>query len=121
MAEKPYDLKERTFQFSMRAQDITEKLPKTVEATVARHQLSRSAPSVAANVHEADVALTRPEKRQAFGRSLREANESFFWLMKILDKWPITGIQRDDVQEAYELVLILRSIVNEFGDDPIQI
>jgi hypothetical protein len=94
-ARKPYDLRDRTFEFAVRILDIVEALPPVGYAKIA-DQRSRSGSSVGANGEEADGALSRPDKRKAFVID-----------RKLGKKVPV----RADLDEASELVYILSAII----------
>ena len=57
---KPFDIRERTFEFALRSMEISAALPPEPEAQIARSQLARAGSSVGANTEEADGAL-RPK------------------------------------------------------------
>ncbi|MBI3269024.1 MAG: four helix bundle protein [Planctomycetes bacterium] len=115
MGQKPYDLKERTFEFALRILDITPLLPNRLEVNIARRQLARSGPAIGANVEEADGASTKRESRRIFIIARREARETRYWLRIIERKWPTFVNVTAGIQEATEIVNILSSIINKLG------
>jgi four helix bundle protein len=66
MAERPPDLKERAFEFSIRVRKIAAALPRHLESQVVRRQISRAGLSVVTDIEEADGCDTRPETRRIF-------------------------------------------------------
>jgi four helix bundle protein len=74
------DLIERTKQFALRVIRLFVSLPKTGEAQVLGKQLLRSGTSVGANYREAHRARSRAEFAAKCGDSLREIEESAYWL-----------------------------------------
>ena len=110
---KPYDIRERTFEFGLAVIDVTPKLPDTPEAGVVRTQLARAGMSVGANVEEADGAMTNPDRRRIFGIARREAREARFWLRAIDRKWSDRIDAKPLVQESTELIYILSAIIDK--------
>ena len=109
-ARKPYDLRDRTFEFAVRVLKITTAVPPTGYGKIA-DQLARSGSSIGANVEEADGAVSRADKRRAFVVARKEAREARYWLRlvnRVLGKKiPIHA----DIEEATELVYILSAII----------
>ena len=111
-ARKPYDLRDRTFEFAVRILDLVEALPPIGYAKIA-DQISRSGTSVGANVEEADGALSRPDKRKAFVIARKEARETRYWLRLIDRKLGKKVSVRADIDEASELIYILSAIISK--------
>lgn len=81
MPNKPqYDLESRTEEFALRIIRLCRALPKDDVGKILGRQLLRSGTSVGANYHEAACARSKPEFIAKVGDSLREANESAYWL-----------------------------------------
>ena len=79
--DKPYvDLSLRTKNLALQIIKFFPKLPKTAEAQVLGRQLLRSATSVGANYREAFRGRSRAEFIAKCGDSLRELEESAYWL-----------------------------------------
>ena len=110
-ARKPYDLRDRTFEFAGRILEIAQVIPPSY-AQIA-DQLSRSGSSIGANVEEADGAATRADKRKAFVVARQEARECRYGLRLIYrvlgKKIPVSA----DIDEASELVYILSAILSK--------
>ena len=83
--KKQDDLKERTKQFALRIIRLFSSLPKTAEAQVLGKQLLRSGTSVRANYREAYRARSKSEFVAKCGDSLRELEESAYWLELLID------------------------------------
>ena len=75
-----HNLRERTKEFALRIIRLFSALPKTVEARVLGKQLLRSGTSVGANYREAYRARSKSEFIAKCGDSLRELEESAYWL-----------------------------------------
>jgi four helix bundle protein len=108
------DLIERTKQFALRVIRLFASLPKTGEAQVLGKQLLRSGTSVGANYREAHRSRSRAEFAAKCGDSLREIEESSYWL-ELLDEsgiFPATKL-KDLRTEANELTAIFVTIVTK--------
>jgi four helix bundle protein len=80
------DLRERTKDFALRVVRMFSALPKTTEAQVLGKQVLRSGTSVGANYREAFRARSKHEFIAKCGDSLRELEESAYWL-ELLVGW----------------------------------
>jgi four helix bundle protein len=83
MAEN--DLRERTKEFGLRVVRMFSQLPKTTEAQVIGKQILRSGTSVGANYREAYRARSKSEFIAKCGDSLRELEETAYWLELLID------------------------------------
>jgi len=107
------DLRERLLDFSVRVLKFLSMLPYRKEYDVLRYQLSKSATSIGANYEESQ-STTYKEFLQKIRISLREANETIYWL-RIIDKLEISTKEKINilVNEAIEISLILGSIASK--------
>ena len=85
MMKEKDDLKERTKLFALRIIRLFGTLPKTTEAQVLGKQLLRSGTSVGANYREAHRGRSKPEFIAKCGDSLRELEESAYWLELLVE------------------------------------
>lgn len=113
--KKPFDLRERTFEFGIRMLKIVEQLPGNRVGITVGAQLARSGTSVGANVEEADGGLSRPEKRHAFVIARKEVREARFWLRMIDRLWGDRIRVGPDISEATEILLILSAIIGKLS------
>ena len=74
------DLADRTKRFALEIIRVFSMLPKTTEAQVLGKQVLRSGTSVGANYREADRARSKAESIAKSGDSLRELEETGYWL-----------------------------------------
>jgi len=74
------DLRQRTKEFGLRVLRMFSRLPKRTEAQVLRKQILRSGNSVRANYREAYRARSKSEFIAKCGDSLRELEETAYWL-----------------------------------------
>src|SRR5881392_3211181 len=79
------DLRERTKRFGLRVLRMFSRLPKTAEVQVLGRQVLRSGTSVGANYREAYRARSRAEFISKCGDSLRELEETAYWLELLVD------------------------------------
>ncbi len=82
-AEK--DLQERTKRFALSVIRMFSMIPKTTEAQVLGKQLLRSSTSVGANYREAYRGRSKAEFIAKCGDSLRELEETVYWLELLID------------------------------------
>jgi four helix bundle protein len=109
----PFDIKKRTFLFSVRIVQLVGRLPRTVAGIEIGRQLIRAGTSVGSNVEEADGAVSRKDFVNHTRIARKEARESRFWLTLI----DAADLLRDPevsalIREADELARILSKIAN---------
>ena len=112
--EKEGNLKERTKQFALRIIRLFSSLPKTAEAQVLGKQLLRSGTSVGANYREAYRARSKSEFVAKCGDSLRELEESAYWLELLVDAEVIASEKLQGLRdECDELTAIFVTIIKQ--------
>lgn len=110
--EKEKDLKVRTKCYALAIIKLVTDLPRNRVADVLANQLLRSATSVGANYQEASRARSKAEFIAKVGDSLREADESEYWLELLAESTTITAaVARPHLQETRELLAILTTIL----------
>ena len=108
------DLIERTKRFALRVIRLFVSLPKTGEAQVLGKQLLRSGTSVGANYREAHRARSRAEFAAKCGDSLREIEESAYWLELLEESGILPAKKLKDLRtETNELTAIFVTIVTK--------
>jgi four helix bundle protein len=91
---------------------MVRRLPKDVAGHEIGRQVLRSGTSVGANVEEADAAESTGDMVHKLKISLKEAQESRFWLRTIRDSDLLVEKEVDAlIQESDELVRIINTIV----------
>jgi four helix bundle protein len=85
MPREETDLRERTKEFALRIIRMFSALPKTTEAQVLGKQVLRSGTSVGANYREAFRGRSKAEFIAKCGDSLRELDETAYWLVLLVD------------------------------------
>jgi four helix bundle protein len=85
MQKDEHDLRDRTKDFALRIVRMFSALPKTTEAQVLGKQLLRSGTSIGANYREAFRARSKLEFIAKCGDSLREIEETAYWLELLVD------------------------------------
>ena len=79
------DLRDRTKRFALSVIRMFSMIPKTTEAQVLGKQLLRSGTSVRANYREAYRGRSKAEFISKCGDSLRELEETAYWLELLVD------------------------------------
>jgi four helix bundle protein len=116
MQKEEVDLMRRTTEFALRIIRMFISLPKTIEEVLGK-QVLRSGTSVGANYREACRGRSKAEFVSKCGDSLRELEESAYWLELLVD----SGIVASDKlsclrQECVELIAIFVTIINRAKD-----
>ncbi len=111
--KKPFDIKERTFEFGVRIVRLVNTLPRTIAGVKVGDQLVKSGTSIGANVEEADGAESKRDFIHKMSIARKEARETRYWLRIVR----ATGLGKDTqevsylLQESDELVRILSAII----------
>ncbi len=110
---KPFDIRERTFQFSIQVINFADQIPNTVTGQVILRQLVRAGTSIGANVEEANGAESRQDFIHKMKIALKEAQETRYWLRIVratkLNNKTVEAL----IQESDELVRILNTIIHQ--------
>ncbi|MES2485854.1 MAG: four helix bundle protein [Bacteroidota bacterium] len=114
MADKVYDLEQRTFIFARDCRMMLKTLPNTIEVFEDGKQLVRSSGSVGANYIEANESLSRKDFYYRIKICRKEAKESNYWLNLL----SVCNIEYQSqlailIQEATELKKIFSSILEK--------
>ena len=114
------DLRERTKHFGLRVLRMFSRLPKTTEAQVLGKQILRSGTSVGANYREAYRGRSKSEFIAKCGDSLRELEETAYWLELLVDG-KIVPAERVSAlrQECDELIAIFVTILKR-SKEPVE-
>src|SRR2546426_10801754 len=117
MQNEENDLRDRTKAFALQIIRMFAAIPKTTEAQVLGKQLLRSGTSVGANYREAYRGRSRAEFISKCGDSLRELEETAYWLellvdAKIVPPEMVAALR----QECDELISIFVTIVKRSKD-----
>lgn len=111
--KRPTDLKQRTFEFARRILRMYAALPKSVAAQVLGKQVLRSGTSVGANYREASRARSKAEFIAKVGDSLREIEETEYWLELISSESILpTSRLKPLIDETRELIAIFVATMN---------
>ena len=113
MRDDKRDLQERTKQFALSVIRTFSIIPKTTEAQVLGKQLLRSGTSVGANYREAYRGRSKAEFIAKCGDSLRELEETAYWLELLVDGNMIPPERLAAIRrECDELLAIFVTILN---------
>src|SRR5207248_9399479 len=111
-SEFEMDLADRTNRFALEIIRVFSMLPKTTEAQVLGKQVLRSGTSVGANYREAYRARSKAEFIAKCGDSLRELEETGYWLDLLAEANLVTQEKlRNMRQECTELTAIFVTIL----------
>lgn len=80
MYQRAYDINFRSRKFALEVINLVSRFPKQTSAFVIGKQLIRSATSIGANLAEASAARSKIEFCSTLGISLKEGQETIFWL-----------------------------------------
>jgi four helix bundle protein len=112
MQKEETDLRERTKEFALRIIRMFSMLPKTTEAQVLGKQVLRSGTSVGANYREAYRGRSKAEFVAKCGDSLRELEETAYWLELLVDGKIVPSDKLSALrQECNELTAIFVTIL----------
>jgi four helix bundle protein len=100
MQNEEQDLRYRTKHFALRIVEMSSMIPKTMEAQVLGKQVLRSGTSVGANYREAYRGRSKAAFIAKCGDSLRELEETAYWLEllvdgKIIRPEKLSGLRQD--------------------------
>ena len=106
------DLRDRTKRFALSVIRMFSMIPKTTEAQVLGKQLLRSGTSIGANYREAYRGRSKAEFIAKCGDSLRELEETAYWLELLIDgKIVPPKLLAELRQECDELIAIFVTIL----------
>jgi four helix bundle protein len=106
------DLQQRTRRFALTVIRTFSRLPKSTEAQVLGKQLLRSGTSVGANYREAYRGRSKAEFIAKCGDSLRELEETAYWLELLLEAGIVSSERLAALrQECDELIAIFVTIL----------
>lgn len=102
----------RTKDFALRIMRMSSSLPKSSVAQVLGKQILRSGTSIGANSREANRARSKAEFIAKMGDSLKELDETFYWL-ELLPESGIVSTTRiaDLADESRQLTAIFITII----------
>src|SRR5260221_335047 len=112
MTEKPEDLRPRTKAFALRVIHLYPELSKNdTIAQVLGKQVLRSGTSVGANYREASRARSKSEFISKIGDSLKEIDETEYWLELLVDSGCVSQAKMARLlDEMRQLIAILTTI-----------
>lgn len=116
--QEPEPLDLRTERFAKTVRQFVRELPRTISNVEDVRQLVRSSGSVAANLIEANEAVSKKDYLLRLKYCRKEAKESRLWLslVHVGDKERLEPQRADLVREANELKLIFAAILRKHGE-----
>jgi len=114
--DKPRDIRERTFEFSVMVLKLVKLISKNQINTTLINQIIRSSTSIGANVEEAVGAHTKTDFSYSMNIAKKEARETFYWLKLIKEENPSLLEKLEHLlKENEELIKILTTIVKKYN------
>lgn len=111
--KKPFDLEERTLQYSRDIIAFLNKVPKSLSNVEIAKQLIRSAGSVGANYIEANESLGKKDFLLHTRIARKEAKESRYWLQLLECSDSFHSSKDQLIQESTELLKIFSKIIEK--------
>jgi four helix bundle protein len=113
MSDRPPDLKVRTLEFARSIIRLFSRLPRDTVAQVLGQQVLRSGTSVGANYRQASRGRSKAEFISKVGDSLKEAEETDYWLELIDGEKFVPPAQLAPLRdETRQLIAILTTVIN---------
>jgi len=110
--EKKNVIKEKSFSFAIEVVSLYKVLVERKEFVLSK-QLLRSGTSIGANVREAEHAQSKADFINKLSISLKEANETEYWLDLLFETNYLTQIEFENTKpKIIELLKLLTSIIN---------
>lgn len=107
----PFNIQERTFQFSLKIIQLFQGLSRSIVSDVIGKQLLRAATSIGANVVEAQGSVSRKEFLQYLQIARKSNYETLYWLRLLQHQSEQSVTLQELIAEATELKSILTSII----------
>lgn len=105
------NFKNRLIEFTIQIVKITKVIPTNTENLIFSKQIIRSASSIGANYQEAQVSQSKKEFIAKTNISLKESNETKYWL-EVIEKSNKINLNKY-LQENTEIIKILTSIIKK--------
>ncbi len=110
--EKKNVIKEKSFSFAIEVVSLYKVLVERKEFVLSK-QLLRSGTSIGANIREAEHAQSKADFINKLSISLKEANETEYWLDILFETNYLTKIEFENTKpKIIELLKLLTSIIN---------
>ncbi len=111
--ENPQDIRQRSFDFSLRIIRIVHALPKNSIGYCIGDQLLRAGTSIGANIEETQSASTKKDFIHGITIALKEARETNYWLRllnesNVFKKDMLTRILEENI-EIIKILTVIRS------------
>ncbi len=105
-------VKDKSFQFAIEIVNLYKTLADKKEFVLSR-QMLRSGTSIGANVREAEHAQSKADFIHKLSISLKEANETEYWLELLFETQYISELEFQNMRpKIIELLKLLTSIIN---------
>jgi len=113
-AEKPRDIRERSFQYALRAIRLYRSLQEGKDGAgwVIGKQFLRSATAIGASIEEAQSGESRADFIHKYGIAQKEARESLYWLRLLMESDTVPRTKLAPLMaETEELISVVTAII----------
>jgi len=113
-AEKPWDIRERSFAYALRAIKLYQALEKRKggAGVIIGRQFLRSATSIGANIQEAQSGESRADFIHKYAIAQKEAKESLYWLRLLAQSGIVPGNRLASItKETEEVYAVITAII----------
>ena len=104
-------IQDKSYPFALSIIKLVKNFSNRNEGYVIGRQLLKAGTSIGANVEEGIAAFSRQDFTYKMSIALKEARETHYWLRLIRDSKLLGWVIDNLVDDAYELIRILTSIV----------
>ena len=105
-------IKDKSFAFAIRIVNLHRFLSTEMKEFVLSKQLLRSGTAIGALVREAEQAESKPDFVHKMAISLKEANETEYWILLLRETNYLTGKESESIlADTAELLRLLTSII----------
>ena len=105
-------LTKKSYQFSKKVIALSAELDASHKYTLS-NQILKSATSVGANIAESKFAESRKDFIHKYSISLKEANESLYWLKLLSDTMTLDTNMKDLIADIKEIISILAASIKK--------
>ena len=112
--KKPYDIKDRSFQYSLQAIRLFQELQAQKDGAgwIIGKQFLRSATSIGANIQEAQSGESKSDFIHKYSIAQKEARESLYWLRLLnASKIIVSENLHALIEETNEITAIITTII----------
>lgn len=111
------DIRQRTYDFSLRIIQLVKDFPNNRIGWVFSDQLLRAGTSISANLVEAKSSVSKKDFARYYRYAMKSANETIHWLKLVKDAEVVRNGEIDKlIDEADQIARILGAIITKIKD-----